>query len=382
MIYIVSFCLSIVFLNLGLKQKNKKIGLIFEIIGLLIPCILAGMRSINIGTDTKGYPFKLYNYAGEVFSFRELIKFSNKWYLSIDYLYLLITYLFGHFHWPFQMYLFVLECLMIFPYYCAVKKELNEKNSILAAMIIFYLTFYNLSLNMIRQAISISFAILSFSIFKNKNLIQSNNKRIFISLLILLMGYLFHNTALIILPFYVMYLVYNCEKIGYKWKKLLSLLICFLFLFLILFHNQIFNLISDLGIYNKVNLYINSYNNFNIDYTGTILNLLIIFYIICEKNKIIINKAEYLFAFTISICNLMMAFLGSYIKYANRISYYLFFMLLSSYLPLIFQKNNKLDKKQKYLRIFIIITFIIDWIIVIYIKNSNETIPYEFFFYK
>lgn len=382
MIYIVSFCLSIIFLNIGLKQENKKIKFIFEMIGLLIPCILAGMRSINIGTDTKGYPFKLYSYVGEGYSFSELVAFSDLWYLSVDYLYLLITYFFGHFHFSFQMYLFILECLMIFPYYYALKNGLKEKNSILIGMLLFYLTFYNLSLNMIRQSIAISFVMLSFSILKNKDLIKTTKKRYFISMLVLIIGYLFHDTALIILPFYLMYLFFQSKKIGKNQKQMASIFIVFSFLLLLFLHKPLLHLISVLGLYNKIDFYINSFTDFNIDFTGTILNILIIFFIVHEKKEIRVTNDEYLFALTISFCNLLMSFLGTFIKYSHRISYYLFFMLLSCYIPLAFKTNKNLDNRTKYLRILIILVFFIDWIIVIYTKNANETIPYEFFFNK
>lgn len=379
--YLVVFFISMLILNFGLKQKNRKVGFAIEILALLIPCLLAGFRAVNIGTDTKGYPLKLYNYAGSGVSFKELVSFSDLWYLSVDYLYLAITYIFGHFHLSFQFYLFILEMLVIVPYYFSLKNELKDKNSIIFGMFLFFFTFYNLSLNMIRQSISISFALLSFSIFKNEQINISKVKRIIISFGVLFVGYLFHDTIVIMLPFYAVYSFFKNKKINIKSKKIVSCTIVLLMFLLLILYKPVLQFISSLGIYNKINYYINTYTRFDIDYTGTLLNFLIVLLIYWGKKDIDNSNDDYLFASTISWCNMIMFFFGTFIKYTYRIAYYLFYMLLSFYIPILFNKNLENNRKKQYLRIAIILIFIVYWSFVILIKNSNETIPYRFFFW-
>lgn len=382
MIYLLIFFISIFFITLGLNQKNRRIGLVLELIGLIIPCILAGIRSYDVGTDTSGYPLSLYNFVSEGYNFNQLVDFSNMWYFSKDMVYLFITYIVSHNSISFQFYLFILEVLVIFPYYYSLKIDKKNSNSVIAGMIIFFLVFYNLSLNMIRQSIAISFVILSFTIFKNKD-IKNNKKRILISLLVFCLAYGFHNTALFSLPFYILYLYFEKKERRYKTKQLISIIVSLFFTITLFFYKPILNFISNIGLYNKISLYLDKYTNFDIDFLGTFVNLMIIFIVIINKKVIQKKNQNYIFVITLAFCNLFLSFLGTFVTYTQRVAYYIYFILLNNYIPLQFDSidsiNEKFNDNIKIIRFITIIIFLVYWFIVIFLNNSGETLPYQIY---
>ena len=212
MIYLLMFFISLFFIWLGLSIKeNKMIKKFFIVIGLIIPCLMAGFRGMTVGTDTSGYVWNLYINAKNIKHFSGMISFSNWLYYSKDYLYLLITYVIGHNNLSFQLLLFIYELLIVIPIFIALNVNKKDDRDILFGMFLFYMTFYNLSLNMVRQSIAISFAVLSFSILKNKNI----KHRYLKSFILLLIGYGFHDTSLFAILIAILYILFNSKKRRY-----------------------------------------------------------------------------------------------------------------------------------------------------------------------
>jgi len=53
--YLIMFIFSIIFCILSQKFSNKKISKIFDLLAILTPAIVAGGRSLEIGTDINVY---------------------------------------------------------------------------------------------------------------------------------------------------------------------------------------------------------------------------------------------------------------------------------------------------------------------------------------
>lgn len=371
MIYLIVFLISIFFISLGLKSSKKLSKKILVFIGLLIPCVLAGLRNTTVGTDTGNYVLNLYKIAVNSVSFSSFVDISEKIYYSSDILYLLITYIFGKSQAPFQIVLFIYECLIIFPIYLSLKNSANKNQDILFGMLIFYFTFYNLSLNMVRQSIAISFFLLGFSYLKKGTI--SNYK--LLSFLFLLIAIGFHDTALFGLLIYVLYLYFNSKAIKEKKKILVGIVLTFLCILGVVFYNPLLSFIGNSGIYPKALLYLNSFSTFDIDYLGTLVNLIIIIIMILNKNTCKSMNLNYKFGLLVSILNLLISFMGTFITYANRIAYYLYYIIIANYISLLC--SNNLKKGNIYIKtILVFIIFLMYWIIVIYLNNSNETLPY------
>lgn len=65
--YVLMFGLSCLNFRLAyLLRKYKTIKIMFVLIGLLLPCVLAGARDNTIGTDVLVYGDAYLNYAAEI----------------------------------------------------------------------------------------------------------------------------------------------------------------------------------------------------------------------------------------------------------------------------------------------------------------------------
>ena len=375
MIYIIAFIisLSLLFFGYQVKSKNKVASKIFIVLGLIVPCIIAGLRHYTVGTDTKGYVLNLYKIAQESISFKCFLKLSNTMYNSKDIAYLSFTYLFGHYNISFQLLLFVFEFLIIIPIYAALKKIKNNDYDVVFGMAIIYFVLFNQSLNMIRQAIAISFFLFSFAIF-----VKSKNKdTMLVSLLLFLISFGFHDTVLFTSPLYILFLLLNSKKIKESSKNFVVVITIVMAILVLVFHKQILLFVGNNGIYPKALWYLEKYSSFDIDFTGTMKNLFIVSLIYYMKDFLVSEKVNYKFAILVAILNLIIAFLGTFINYSERIAYYFMYLVLINYVSLIPKKK----KKEIIFTLLVLLVFACYWIITILLNNGSETLPYKLFFW-
>lgn len=374
MIYILIFLISLILLFFGISNRKNKIGVLLIIIGLLLPCFLAGLRGKSVGTDTSGYVLGMFNLAKKSPSFLVFLRDVKDLYANSDYLYLIVTYLSSLLPFGFNIMLFTFEFLIIFPLYKALKILLKQKWQILVALFLFFMTFYNLSLNMVRQSISISFFVLSFAIYMNKK----DKRDLVKSILLLICAIESHDIALVSIPIFVLYEFSTTKKISDKVKKYACYGINLLLVFSILFHKPLIQLVGN-TIYPKALVYLENCMVFDIDYTSNIINLCLISLIILNKKYLIKQKENYSFWLELSIINFIINFLGTFIAYTYRLSYYSYFLILFIFLPKLTPKiEKKLNIKKNWIFYSMIVCFFAYWILFILIKNNNETIPYIF----
>ena len=180
---------------IALSEKIKKNQrLFFVILALALPCILAGLRANHIGTDTEVYLMPTINAATSSHSFSEYL--DTSWYRIWRFLsvkdfergFTLVVYittkLLGAF-WT----KFILEMLIIAPTFLAIKKY--GKYPAWLGMMVFYLTIYNSTLNMMRQSVAVAFTLLGILYFIERN------KKGFVTCL--LVGCSFHISGVVLL---------------------------------------------------------------------------------------------------------------------------------------------------------------------------------------
>ena len=202
-VYLVSFALSILLIAFG-EKKRLPVFLGISAIALLIPCLVAGLRDLSIGTDVLVYVKPMTNaaYASKnIFHF-----FDGYWFAQWRNLYVqdyeigfsLVVYLVSKLTHSLGAVLFVIEALMVVPIYIALAR--NRKNfPVWLGMLVFYLLFYNATLNMMRQWIAMSFLLLSFQMLRERRFLLTG--------LFLMIGILFHTTAIMGIPLYLLYWV-------------------------------------------------------------------------------------------------------------------------------------------------------------------------------
>lgn len=374
MIYILTFIVSLICIKISMmtSEKNKIFSKIFEIIGILIPCLLAALRDYTIGTDVEIYVHPLFIAAGRSTSF-------TNYYISMtgvtDFLYLLVTYICSRISQDIGVLFFILELLVILPIYIALKKRFKNSNCVILGLLLLFLFFYNQSYNMVRQSIAISFITLGLL-----HLDHNENKRFFLCLII---AQLFHNTALIFILVFILYKFISSKKINPKIKLLIEIIIIIAGVTSIFILPKIIDIVGKIGFINiiKSEVYLTKYIRTNVDvsFIHTAIYLFVIIIVFMYKKRIKnyeLNATYYLFASAISIVVLQ---LGAVVSYAERIGYYVFYPILITIVPyIIYKEKERITKKDFYILVFVVSVFALYWFVWIYLLNYNATVPYIF----
>ena len=198
-IYLLVFGLAAFFAYLAQKFENKKVLVIlFSIIAILIPSVLAGVRDSNIGTDLEVYGKPFFNRAVLSDSFEE---YSNICETELGYR--IINYIVSRFSDNINIFLFVLEFIIIGIVYLAFyqrRKEIPVWLGLLCYLFLFYSRF----LNLLRQGIAVSIIIYSYKYLEKNEL-----KKFLLAILIATM---FHTTAIFAITLIFIKIILNLRK--------------------------------------------------------------------------------------------------------------------------------------------------------------------------
>lgn len=203
MIYIVFFLISCFLIWLSEKSSSRYIGKLLAFIAILLPCILAGMRADTIGTDLRVYVEPMYNAAKQSTSFSSYM--DQRWYVIWRYMYVnkfeigftTLVYLIEKLGGSLGTVLFFIQALILAPIYLGLKR-MKKSYPVYLGMLVFYLLFYNTSLNMMRQWIAMSILFYGLSY-----LITNEKKKYFITIVV---ACLFHTSALMGVVIYFLYM--------------------------------------------------------------------------------------------------------------------------------------------------------------------------------
>lgn len=241
LIYIGTFIFATIFMYFGSKCK-KKIGRYFLIsLAICIPCLLAGLRDVNIGTDTSGYVIKIFSAAIQSSGLKDFYNtlIYHEWkYVTIssfEYGYTTLVYLEAKLFNNFFASLFINQIVIILPIVLGLLKY--EKRYGIKAYIgymFFLFMFFNVSLNAVRQFMSISILFYGISTL----IVDKSKKKYF---LCLIQSVLFHTSGVLgIIPF-LFFTIQKTHKLSFicgnvkisieTIQKLLLIVFCAVFLF-------------------------------------------------------------------------------------------------------------------------------------------------------
>ncbi len=205
-VYFGSFALcEIISLLINHKGNKTKGFLIGSVSIVIILSLVAGLRSSSVGTDTAGYALNLYDLACEKKSFISF--YSSSWYRvwrwvnvnSFEIGYLLIVWIARKLG-SFQFLLFINSILIVGPFYYALAKKKDELY-IPICLAFYMLVYFNVSLNLMRQCVAVSFVFLAVVALYNPKKSMLQQQSAYVSLLIAL---LFHSSAIIgLVPFLI-----------------------------------------------------------------------------------------------------------------------------------------------------------------------------------
>lgn len=361
-IYFIFFALSFLFIGHAnkLEKKGLKKYVILELIGLFFLAFLASIRDLSIGTDVNHYVRPVFN---------TILKYgiSDTYYVNImEPGYVLFNYIVSIITSNFNVFLFILQFFVLFFSYKGIK-IISPKHPVLA-YIIYILLYYNKSLNVVRQSMS-----LALTLFSLKYLFGKEKKKFYICIII---AFLFHRTAVI---FAFAYPLFYLLKSSNKNAKYITVIFFILAIFLIIFFKDIFLFLVDSGIvptrYEKyMTYYFNSELNFEIiDLSLNIFVMLIyILFSKCFKQKTEHSN----FYFFMLLVDVFCLIIGARYSGANRLGLYfrlpvlLFF--LSNFSVFIKEPKNK-EIASTILVLVIVITY---WLYMYAYVNIGNTVPF------
>lgn len=335
-----------------LKSNKKFTRNLFFIISLGLLCFVAGVRSETVGTDINVYVSRLFNMSTNNFGIINYLQNSNS-----DLLFALTVYIGSIFN-NINYVLFLIEFMVATPIYIYAYKESSEK-SFTYLVLIFLLTMYCISLNLMRQSIAMSICILSYHFFENKLYKKS--------FIMLFLACLFHKTALI---FSMVYLINFTIKNSKKYKMIHTISIILLSIIITIFMEKIVGLTSYASYIERSSLIREfSINSILKKVFWIALAGFNTFFIKDEKkkNNLIIGNVLMIISLALTICSFKIPGTG-------RLGYY--FLNMSYFL--IIPEIPHAFKERKFVMTVLLFVVIYFWFNMTCVKNdSSQVYPYK-----
>ncbi|MBR5570615.1 MAG: EpsG family protein [Oscillospiraceae bacterium] len=200
-VYLLGFALSLALIAIA-QKKRTAVFWILSAIALLIPCLIAGLRARHIGTDVMVYVKQLTHSAiisddlGEYFRTYWYYSWKNVYVQEYDLGFSFLVYVVGRLTNNLGCVLFAIQAIMVIPIYLALSRN-RKQFPIWIGMLVYYLFFYNTTLNMMRQWVAMAFLLLAFQLL--------SEKKVWLTALFTVVAFLFHTTSVIAIPLYGVY---------------------------------------------------------------------------------------------------------------------------------------------------------------------------------
>lgn len=179
-------------------SKQRLIGFLCALIGILMLSLFAGLRAKDVGVDTSGYPETFMRIASGSRTFSDFI--SNCSDVANEPLGALLVYFCSRITKNTGLLLFSYQFLTVTLVYFAALK-LNKKISICDSMAIYLFLFFNNSLNMMRQSVGCAF------IFYGMAMLMEQKRFSIKAIVAILIALLFHKSSIygiiLVLPVYL-----------------------------------------------------------------------------------------------------------------------------------------------------------------------------------
>ena len=354
--YIICFIFSMLFAiiaNNAFKKNIKKLGIICLILSLFTVCLIASLRSIEIGTDVRNYPMNLFRlYTEKGYSFLEAEKETK-----IEPLFSLLMYGSSYFK-NINVCLFFIEFACALPIYLLAYKERNNYPCSFL-IFIFLLTMYVRSFNLMRQFIAISIIIYSISCFERKEYKKTA--------LLYIVSIFFHYTSVISILIYIILHVTNTEKR----KQWLFIIILFTIIFtleidkvLILLPNRYTRYLTSIYAIDSFSFLSFGKKIFWIFFSGIL---------IYETKQDKVEYSKQLAYFMLYLIDIILYFASMKVGTFGRLGTYFLYVAYFYTIP----KISKVFKQKLLINIFIIIALCLFWYNMTVIGyETDRTFPY------
>lgn len=370
--YISIFFAAEIFFFLSESINNRIYSKLCAAIGILIPSIMAGIRSNLVGTDVSVYGERFYMYASNASNMSQLkdtLSFTGEYN---DILFHLLNYFLSRISTDYHLGLFVYELITIsLVYYAFIRIKKVYRISVSIGMFFYFFTMYNASLNMMKQAISIAIILCAITFLIEQKYI------IYFALTAL--AFLEHGSGLIGILIYLIFEIFkDTDRKHFNRKILYCISFMILMIVILLFNKEIVYALITHGIVKEGYLnYLSGgiySNNTGLNIFSIMIPLFSLLDVLLLFNEIDNKVSNDLFWIGITFVGLLTSFSTLISNYLGRINYY-FILPILTFQMIMFSVTKKSNRA--ILQAFFIFLVAIVWIHDIAIKNFNGTIPYS-----
>ena len=361
--YLFTFAATLLFTFIAQYYFNKNLkgkGRLFSVVAILIPCVLAGIRAESVGIDVQVYAKPEFLTASHSSSFFQYLSYS-----ACEPLYSLLVFFCAKVSDSISILLFATQLLTILPVYlCAYIQR--KKTSMTMTMMAYLFIYYNLSLSIMRQSVSMAIVLLVFTLYLSEH--RFSKKMI---PLIVTAG-LFHYFAFLIVAVLFAIEVSISSRRSTLQKGLIIVVIMYVMVNIRYFTALFANLFPE--VFGKYASTLNRINYSGFSFTDTVMKFVFLVLCILPKYRVSKDDKKIIEKYTYMVILGFVFQLTSYIsEYLLRISYYFqFFMIL----PL-GSIEKAFSRKDKYVVcIGTAIYTLIYWYIVYISWNWHGTYPY------
>lgn len=368
---------------------KTRLFLVGSVAIVLILTLLAGLRSLTVGTDTSGYAIKLYKIARGSSTFASFLDIQwfreYRWTTvgeSVEVGYLVLVWIARKFG-SFQVLLFLTSFLTVCPFYYALARRRNDYY-LPICLIMFMLIYFNWTLNAMRQWVAASWIFLSvFWLYDpSESLIHQK-----MSYTALFVAFLFHSSAVMGIAILIIRHFLKDER-GFTRFFIIVCIVVVLVLFTSLISKSLVSkLLSAIGL-SKFIGYLGS-GSISFVFSGFILQLpFLVLALYLYKSKKVDSRLALFYLCIATLC-LIFSQLASLGLHSGRISLYfdlfeipLVGLIVSSEINKSFGTCGRSILLQP-VSCFVICGFVFAYSLVYWLvtygAGSGETLPYLFF---
>lgn len=355
-------------------KEHKKRFLIYSVISILLPSILAGARNNTVGTDMQVYGDYYFHFAQKT-GFLEFVFPS-----SGEYLYNLLVYTISHLSTNIFWQYFAFELLVVIFVFLALYE--NNKRTMWFGMAIYYLLFFNTTLNYMRQSIAIALILYAYKYIKERDFKKY--------LTFVIISFLFHSSGVIAIFLYLLNILLTKPNYSKKSKNMsvpvvfktkgiaafIELLVIFISILIVVYATNVVQSLQGIQVFNgKYDDYFNTVGRIGgIDIVYIAFFMPFILWGLLNRKYLMRNNLQHRFVFSVFCIGYIISQLvrlGGYIYRINM--YFSYFAVL--YIPEIIYSIKNRKQRIIFILISIFILFLY-WYYYYIFRLNNETYPY------